>query len=294
MLNYDIEMWRYAKELKRQSKNPLLGHEHVPSKTATLQSVKIRINKDGLRGKELTTKQPRDKRILFLGSSITLGWGVEEEETLTERLNRMFKAENANTKVLNAGIGNYNAVRYVERFLTRLTHLDPDTIVVQYFVNDAEVLEFTMANWFLQNSQLAVTLWVAYQRLFSSSGEEALTDHYKTVYDPKSEGFQDMTSALRRLSQYAKENRIKVFLAMTPDFHNLKNYPLGFIHSNIARLSQELGFFYIDLLPALENRDAKTLWSKNGDPHPNGLGHELMAKRLYPLLTAIEANDKAL
>ena len=34
MRNYDIEMWRYSKELKKESKNPLLGHEHIPSKEA--------------------------------------------------------------------------------------------------------------------------------------------------------------------------------------------------------------------------------------------------------------------
>ena len=43
MKNYDIEMWRYAKEIKIQSENPILGHEHVPSSSAILQSVNIRI-----------------------------------------------------------------------------------------------------------------------------------------------------------------------------------------------------------------------------------------------------------
>jgi hypothetical protein len=82
MRNYDIEMWRYSKELKKESKNPLLGHEHIPSKEAILQSVKIRTNRHGLRGDEVKPKQESIKRILFLGSSITLGWGVAEEETL--------------------------------------------------------------------------------------------------------------------------------------------------------------------------------------------------------------------
>ena len=81
---------------------------------------------------------------------------------------------------------------------------------------------------------------------------------------------------------------------MTPDFHNLKNYPFDFIHSTIAKLSQEHSFVYVDLLPAFDDRDAKTLWSMPGDPHPNSLGHKLMAKMLYPLLTTIETKDKLL
>jgi lysophospholipase L1-like esterase len=285
--NYDIEMWRYAKELKRPSKNPSLGHEHISSSTAVLQSINFQINSDGLRGKDIEPKESGQKRILFLGSSITLGWGVKQEETTTERLNQMFKAKNNNIHVLNAGIGNYNTVRYVELFLSQLTHLAPDTIVVQYFVNDAEVLEFSPGNWFLRNSQLAVTLWIAYNRIFSSSGELGLLDHYKAVYDPNSQGYQDMTSALKKLSIYAKENNIKVLVAMIPDFHNLTNYPFGFIHSAIKKLSKENGFTYADLLPAFEGREAKTLWSMPGDPHPNGLGHELMAKNLYPILNSL-------
>ena len=171
MLNYDIEMWRYSKELKKESGNPLLGHEHIPLKEAILQSVKIRINDHGLRGDKTKPKQEGIKRILFLGSSITLGWGVAEDETLTERLIDMFDADGKPTEILNAGIGNYNAVRYIERFLTRLTHLEPNVIVVQYFVNDAESIEFSKGNWFLRNSQLGVTLWTVWNRFFRLTGK---------------------------------------------------------------------------------------------------------------------------
>src|SRR5271167_1536751 len=41
MTNYDIEMWRYSNELKRQSDDPSIDFDHVRSKTATLQSVDI-------------------------------------------------------------------------------------------------------------------------------------------------------------------------------------------------------------------------------------------------------------
>lgn len=73
MQNYDIEMWRYAKELKTRSENPLLGHEHVPDSGATLQSVEIRTNELGLRGGPLVPAGANSRRILFLGSSVTLG-----------------------------------------------------------------------------------------------------------------------------------------------------------------------------------------------------------------------------
>jgi len=284
MRNYDIEMWRYSKELKKESKNPLLGHEHIPSKEAVLQSVKIRTNRHGLRGDEVKPKQESIKRILFLGSSITLGWGVAEEETLTERLEDMFNSEGKHIEILNAGIGNYNSVRYVEHFLTRLTHLEPNVIVVQYFVNDAEAIEFARGNWFLRNSQFGVTLWTAWNRFFKSKGEEALLRHYNLTYAPNNRGFQQMVSALKRLAGYAKDKNISIMLVMTPDFHNFKDYPFDSIHLSMAEISRDLGFVYVDLLPTFLHRDAKNLWNMPGDPHPNSFAHELMANTLYPFL----------
>jgi len=281
MHNYDIEMWRYSKELKKESENPLLGHEHIPSKEATLQSVNIRINPHGLRGDEI---KEGINRILFLGSSITFGWGVAEDETLTERLEAMFNSDGKNTQVLNAGIGNYNTVRYVERFLSRLTHLDPNVIVIQYFINDAESLEFSRGNWFLRNSQLAVTLWKAWNHIFKSTGEETLLKYYNLVYDRDAESFQNMLFALKRLANYAKNKKIRLVFAMTPDFHNFKNYPFSHIHNSMAEISRDLGFVHVDLLPAFLNQDAKKIWNKPSDPHPNSFGHKLMANMLYPFL----------
>ena len=63
--NYDIEMWKYSRELKQFSKNSTLGHEHRPSSSATLQSVSIRINNQGIRGKNIGPKQKYIKRIQF-------------------------------------------------------------------------------------------------------------------------------------------------------------------------------------------------------------------------------------
>ena len=69
--NYNIEMWRYAKELKTPSLDPNLGHEHVPGKSARLQGVEIQLNSLGMRGPEPDLADDKRKRILFLGSSNT-------------------------------------------------------------------------------------------------------------------------------------------------------------------------------------------------------------------------------
>ena len=281
--NYDIEMWRYAKELKVRSPNPMLGHEHVPSASAVLQNVSIRTNTYGLRGADVTPKTA-DRRILLLGSSITLGWGVPEDKVLSSLLDAEFRADGSKVEVLNAGIGNYNAERYVERFLTKLADLQPTDIVVHYFLRDAETLAPGGGPWILEHSQLAVTLWTVYNRLFGQTGESSLTDWYAKVYDPQSPGYVAMLKALARLRDYAAAHNVRVYLAMQPDVHNLVNYPFSYIHQRMQENAKSLGFIYVDLLPGFSGLKPETIWAMPGDPHPNALGHKIIADMLYPVL----------
>ena len=55
MNNYDIEMWRYSKELKIKTKD--IGHVHQKNKFAILQNVEINLNSDGMRSYEKDKRQ---------------------------------------------------------------------------------------------------------------------------------------------------------------------------------------------------------------------------------------------
>src|SRR5262249_45880581 len=128
MTNYDIEMWRYAKELKRRSADPELAFDHVKSRSAVLQNVEVRLNEWGLRGGPVARLPRGGRRILFLGGSIALGWGVPEADTVEARLERMLNAAEENAQVLNGGVGNYNAERCVARFFKELAALNPTDV----------------------------------------------------------------------------------------------------------------------------------------------------------------------
>jgi lysophospholipase L1-like esterase len=290
MKNYDIEMWRYAKDLKVASQDPRLGHDHVRNASAVLQSVPIRINEWGLRGGPVAPVAPR-RRILFLGGSITLGWGVPEDQTVTQRVEQILRASGEDVEVLNGGVGNYNAERYVERFLTELSGLNPTDIVVQYFLRDAEKLDPGGGNVILRHSELAVTLWIAATRLLEAKGERALVEHYDNVYRDDQPGFIDMKNSLQRLADYGKARGIRLYFAMTPDVHNLQNYPFGFIHEKMKRIAEADGYQYVDLLPAFGKLAPEQVWAMPGDPHPNALGHELMAKAIAPILVGREVSQ---
>jgi len=284
MKNYDIEMWKYAKELKKRSSDEILGHEHVPNSESVLESVNIRINERGMRGAPVMSPPPA-RRILFLGSSITLGWGVEEQDTVTSLLAKKLTAEGQSVEVLNAGIGNYNAKRYTHLFLTRLTDLAPTDIVINYFINDVEVLQPGGANALVRNSQLAATIVTAYNMLISSGKMEDLVDHYRKLYSPSSQGYREMVESLDLIADYASSHHIRVYFLMTPDIHQLHNYPFRFIHNEMKRLAAKRGFIYIDPLESFLSRKPEELWAMPGDPHPNALGHRLMAEAMYDAMS---------
>jgi lysophospholipase L1-like esterase len=290
--NYDIEMWKYSKELKKISSDPILGHEHIPNKKAILQNTEISINSRGMRGPEPLGPELISKegihRVLILGSSITLGWGVDYDKTYPELLQGQLNSESPQSpkyEVLNAGIGNYNTQREVELFLRRLTDLKPDMIILSYFVNDAEIIPPPSNNYLLKNSQLAVMLWSRLGQLKTAFGfNKNLLEHYKSVYQEDYQGWQTVKHSFALLQDYAQKHGIKVIVTMIPDIHVLKPYPFDFIHDKVKTLALESGFLYLDFLDSFKSADPHGLWAMPGDPHPNAFGHELMAKQLYDFL----------
>ena len=142
-------MWKYAKQLKQKDFNPKIGHTHIQNKSAILQKVEIKINNYGQRDINLDNKilKKYERRFLILGSSITLGWGVPQEETFSNILNEISKSEKKNWIFINGGVGNYNTERYVNNYLKNWKELDFTDIIIHFFVNDTETIKTNKTNF---------------------------------------------------------------------------------------------------------------------------------------------------
>lgn len=136
----------------------------------------------------------------------------------------------------------------------------------------------------LSNSQLALTLWIMQQRMFGTKGQQSIRDHYQSVYNKESAGFGKMKKSLSKLAKYAKANNIRLFMLMTPDIHDLKNYAFEDIHTTMKDFAESNGYIYVDALEKLRGISAEDLYAMPGDPHPNALGHRLMAETIAPAL----------
>src|ERR1700756_3582936 len=110
-MQFDLEMWKYARDVKAIAANPLIGHQHRPNSHAHLMGVDVAINSKGLRDREFNYERtPGTLRILMLGDSFTEGWGVALDDTFSKRLERLYAANGVKAEVINAGVGNYNTV----------------------------------------------------------------------------------------------------------------------------------------------------------------------------------------
>ena len=142
-MRYDLEMWKYAKVVKEISCNREIGHEHIADVSARLMGVDVRINSAKLRDRQFAISKPANTvRVVMLGDSITFGWGVRSEETVSKRVEAMFNAdaEGRAYEFVNAGVGNYNTTMSVAWMVSEGMTFEPDLVVLNYFINDAEVI----------------------------------------------------------------------------------------------------------------------------------------------------------
>jgi hypothetical protein len=89
-MQFDLEMWKYARDVKVVSENPTIGHEHGANRKAALMGVDVETSAQGLRDRAFSPEpKPGVPRILMIGDSLTFGWGVPYEATFSKRIERL-------------------------------------------------------------------------------------------------------------------------------------------------------------------------------------------------------------
>ena len=88
---------------------------------------------------------------------------------------------------------------------------------------------------------------------------------------------------------------IGVLIANIPEIHDVQHYQLQSITDLAHGMADEDGFAFVDSLDWLRAVDSPKLWIAPGDPHPNVLGHQLIAQamfsKLYPMARAHQKPD---
>jgi hypothetical protein len=290
---YELEMWKYAREVKVRDFRADLGHRHRPNAEAQLMGVTVRTNSVGFRSPEIGEKAaPGVARIAFVGDSIALGWGVAEADTFPHQVLAALTAAGRKVDGFNLGVGNYNTAQELALFRDVGARLKPDIIVLCYFINDAEPMPHYSDNGWLDEHSAA---WVVFRyrldSLFRQFGESPDWKHYyRMLYDPNSAGWKQTKNALSGFAAAARELGSQLVVFNIPELRELKPYPFGEITAQVRTAVESQGVPFVDLLPTVENLEPSSLWVTVPDPHPNAKADSSFAKGMIPQISTMLDN----
>jgi hypothetical protein len=237
------------------------------------------INSLGFRGPE-----PRDGaarpplRVVMLGDSFALGFGVRDEHTLPAQLEGELRSRGLDAEVLNLGASDTGTADHVTLLEHYAIGFRPDVVVILFFLNDAErvgtnTLLFRRlafgrlrARSYLANAVATTIERAAVTRL--------MVRHYIEGYEDASPGWVEARSALRRADRLAREHGFDLVVAVHPVFFRLdEGHPFAGIHRTISGFCEAEGIQHVDLLDVFLGLDDTELWVHGTDHHPNEVAH---------------------
>jgi hypothetical protein len=294
-LDFSMEMWKYAVQLKRPVADPKLSFAHAPNRSAVLMGVPVAINSHGLRDHEYSEQKPADVyRIVMLGDSTTFGWGVPLEETaakiLERDLNRTGIPGYARVEVLNAGVGNYGTVQEVAHYRTFDRIFHPNLVVLVYFINDPEPVPVERSPGLLGRSYLLAFTVSRYDALLRFVGRRPpWYEYYARLYDEGQPGLRPAEDALGELAALTRADGAALLAAMLPELHQIEGISYRFAREQrkIEDVLAADGIPVVDLIEGLRGHGPESsLWVTPADPHPNGKANALIAAQMEAWILA--------
>jgi len=286
-LDYQIEMSRYAGLMKRQVIVKGSSHAHLPDQQAKLMGVDVTINAKGFRDKDYEPKKPDNiYRIMLLGDSLTFGWGVKAEDRFSDLLEARLNKEVQDSKygrfeVINTGVGNYNTVQEVNFYEMKGRAWEPDMVILNFFINDAEPTPTKRSPFIIQYSYLAMWLWGRLDTMQRIVGvRDNFLDYYSKLYDDDKLGLKIMKEALERISEITDKDGTELLMVLLPELHVVgKEYKFADIYNKVKGFAHQSGINHvIDLSDNFKGQVPETLWVSPDDAHPNAEAHKIIAE----------------
>lgn len=290
-LVYELEMWKYAKQVKTRAAEPDIGHAHRANAVAHLMKVDVRTNSDGFRGGDIARRAPEGyARIAFVGDSITLGWGVEEAQTFAARVIDLLRAKGRRVDGFNMGVGNYNTTQEFGLYRKLGEAMGPDLVVLAYFINDAEPVPKESTGWLDWRS----AAWVVMNYRLDGLGRQLRggldwKSYYRGLYADAAPGWVQTQASFAAFADHVRRAGKRMVLFNIPEIREPAPYPFHDVTQKIRDMAGRSNVPFVDLLDAVSGRDPASLWVTPPDPHPNFRAHELFAQKIAEsLLPALD------
>ncbi|HLP12116.1 MAG TPA: hypothetical protein VK177_09315 [Flavobacteriales bacterium] len=262
--------------LAAESTEDIYLRKLIPNVSIDWNGKKFSTNSFGLRDKEYVRIKPAGMhRIVLLGGSYEMGSGVADNEVFEAIAEEQLK----NTEIMNFGCGGYHIIQQAKLMEEKVMQFEPDEVILVSHSRDKERFVGFMAELirsavsveyeFLKNikQKSGVKQYMGQQEI-----EKRLMPYVDEIF----------AWCYKRIAICASKNKVQLtwlFLPATNDFK------FGKERDDLKNLARQLGFRILDL---------STVWSDAGitqknrskiavsvdDPHPNALGHSIIASAL--------------
>lgn len=285
-INYNVEMWKYASILKKPIENEKLPFFHHSNKKGKFYNVEIATNSHGFRDFEYKmNKSQNQKRILILGDSFTLGWGVSFLKTFPKQLEKRLNKSLNKFEVINAGVGNYNSSMEVELFKLYGIKFNPDLVVLMFYINDVESTPKILSKFsyfFKSNLYLYSFFFDSYLKIKTKTDREfEWKSYYSNIYNKENEALKQNANSLLELIRICKKKNIDLLFVNIPELRQLNNYEFLLSTNFIKDIAKNNNIDFIDLYDIFKNYEARLLWVSDEDPHANSKANKIIGEELY-------------
>ncbi len=256
--------------------------------------VAYEINAVGLRSPEVVAPKPAGVfRILVLGDSITLGYGLRSEAGYTRLLEKMIGGPRV--EVINAGASGW----HFEDFVAFLEHygaaLEPDMVVCAFTRSDVDppmkleirggvgydpgenvgfVPPFVKKT--LRHSRLYLAIGRARWALGKMPKERTEAARNVAIL----EQWHAVERTLEHLRSLCKERRLPLLIAYLPvQIEVMRGVEYPVLIERFAQ-SNAPDYHFINVLPEFVAQNDKVLFLPKDTAHPNVLGHQIIARAI--------------
>ncbi|MGQ0637629.1 MAG: SGNH/GDSL hydrolase family protein [Planctomycetaceae bacterium] len=267
-----------------QPRRDLLAAELIPGWAGEFSGARVSVNRWGMRdGPRVIAKPSGVYRIAVLGSSVVMGFGVNDDETFSRLLEARLKGTGAGAEpiveVLNFGMGQHFLLQRCAQLAHKALAFSPDLVVYvahqdEYYTAVEGLPVAIRNNVDLEDpclTELVQTLGLGPQK---SEGQLSITLnlHFEEV----------ACCTYRRMVELcrAHDARLLYVYIPVPGNHDLKfdpKLPLAW--------AQKSGIDVVDLTGWWTEHSLSDVVVGSGDTdHPNAFGHQVLAEKLEALL----------
>jgi lysophospholipase L1-like esterase len=290
--------------------DPAIGMRYKPNERREMlyggkAFAMLNTNEWGFRGPSFSReKAPGVVRVLCLGDSFTLGWGVDEPQTYPRLLQtRLDEACGAGRcEVLNLGQPDFNTVNELRMYREIGRTLAPDVVVLGYVLNDLQpettlpsqdgsafdralrdsaIAQAVRRNFFpslgvrqpahaAENRERRKHYGIHHKEVLSEPDGEIGAPYWKVSLD-----------ALGELAAAVRADGVQFLLVVFPSRFQIGIGEPDLLapQRRLERAAQELGIARLDLFPEFDQA-GDPAYSEVDHEHPSALGYQLAAGRI--------------